>query len=496
MTLTRTLAAIALGVLLATSASAQQQGMTMPMPIKDYDDPGGGGDPNPPTGCQGAQNVVRISGFSFSPATVNIQAGQSVCWTWDTSSPHTVTADSDTFNSGPPASAGTFQVTFSTAGTFGYFCQVHGSKTSGMRGSVVVTGDPGGGDPGGGDDGPGKIQLSASAYSIVEGSSVTTTGPAGKKPASGGKVTITVARVGGSHGAASVLVGETKGTAKPGTDFLLPKTNVLKWKDGDDDPKTIQIPLVNDKTPEKDETFTVSLSKATGATLGTPTKAKVTIKDDDKRSALAEAPSDLRATGTGDGVELVWGDGTARGVALHVERSGEAGDDFREIAALPIEATSFVDRGLGADSTFLYRLRAEGPEGESESTAVVAAATDGSRGGCGDSGVCLDGRFEAMASWRRSPGEPARDAEALALPERPRSGLFAFGGRDDSQLVVSVLDGCAVNGHFWVDLAGTTALELEVRVRDTVTGRTWVHHAAGDGEGASVRDIDAFATCR
>jgi len=271
---------------------------------------------------------------------------------------------------------------------------------------------------------------------------------------------------------------------------------VLKWSDGDDDDKTLDIPIPNDRIVEKDESFTVTLSRATGAPMGTPSKAKVTIKDDDHRSALAEAPTDLRATGAGDGVELVWGDGTARGVALHVERSGEAGDDFREIAALPIEATSFVDRGLAADSTFLYRVRAQGTDGESESSAVVAAATDGPRGGCGDSGICLDGRFEAMASWRRSPGQPAQDAEALALPERPRSGIFAFGGGDDAQLVVSVLDGCAVNGHFWVYLAGATDLDVAVRVRDTLTGRTWVHHAAGDGEDAFVRDTDAFATCR
>lgn len=506
MTITRSLSALAVGILLAGAAGAQQHqhsGMTMPdhgmtMSVKDYDDPGGGsggGDPTPPAGCVGAQNVVRISGESFSPSGITIQAGQAVCWTWDTGLSHTVTADDGSFNSGSPMPAGTFQVTFPNAGTFGYYCIVHGSKTGGMRGTITVTGTTGGGDGGGGtDDGPGKIQLSASAYSVVEGSSVTTPGAARKKPASGGKVTITVRRVGGSHGAASVQVKETKGSAKPGTDFLIPKTTVLKWTDGDDDPRNIDIPLVNDKTPEKDETFTVSLSKATGATMGSPSKAKVTIKDDDHRRK-AVAPEALRAAGSSPGdVELSWGAGSARGNALHVERRAIEGGEFEDVATLGIDATSFVDHGLPLDSTFLYRVRAEGPDGETDLSVLAAAATDGPRGGCDDGTLCLGGRFEATALWRAAPGEPAHPAARMALVDRPGAGLLALRSGDDPQLLLEVRDGCATNGHYWVTLGGATDVELLVRVRDTATGRTWVRYVA-DGDDASIRDFDAFATC-
>jgi plastocyanin len=44
---------------------------------------------------------------------------------------------SGTSNS-PTQKAGTFSRSFSNAGSFDYFCTVHGTATTGMRGSVVV----------------------------------------------------------------------------------------------------------------------------------------------------------------------------------------------------------------------------------------------------------------------------------------------------------------------------------------------------------------------
>ena len=55
-------------------------------------------------------------------------------------------------------SSGTYQRTFADAGSFPYHCTIHGTATSGMRGSVTVTAPAGGeGDDGntGGNDGGG-----------------------------------------------------------------------------------------------------------------------------------------------------------------------------------------------------------------------------------------------------------------------------------------------------------------------------------------------------
>ena len=72
----------------------------------------------------------------FSPATVTIQAGQSVTWDWVTGT-HSIVSD-DTpaaFTPSSPQAAGQYTVTFPTAGTYGYHCGVHGSM---MTGTVLV----------------------------------------------------------------------------------------------------------------------------------------------------------------------------------------------------------------------------------------------------------------------------------------------------------------------------------------------------------------------
>ena len=83
----------------------------------------------------------------FDPKEINIKVGDTVKWTNNDIALHTVTSGKDRsdpnkgkdFNSGltfPDAlySGRTFQHTFTTAGTFPYFCQVY----PGMVGKVIV----------------------------------------------------------------------------------------------------------------------------------------------------------------------------------------------------------------------------------------------------------------------------------------------------------------------------------------------------------------------
>lgn len=74
---------------------------------------------------------------SYSPSTANITTGTTVTWTWSGGNyaQHSVTFN-DGVNSAAAKMSGTHSRTFATAGTFGYYCTVHGT---GMSGSVVVT---------------------------------------------------------------------------------------------------------------------------------------------------------------------------------------------------------------------------------------------------------------------------------------------------------------------------------------------------------------------
>ena len=87
---------------------------------------------------------VSIGDNFYNPSTVSIGVGESVTWTNDGSAPHTVTANDGSFDSSPncPSSfdacmqpGETYTHTFDAAGTFGYFCKVHGQS---MSGTVVV----------------------------------------------------------------------------------------------------------------------------------------------------------------------------------------------------------------------------------------------------------------------------------------------------------------------------------------------------------------------
>ena len=405
MTYRSILPALALGFLLTSAAWAQHHDHSMAMmgvDPKDYDDGGShGGDTNPPPGCNGVANKITITGTSFSPSTITVQAGQPVCWTWSQSISHNVHADDDSFTSGAPSSTGNFQITFNTPGTIGYHCQVHGSPGAGMHGTIVVQGSSDGG--GGGPSGPGKIGLNPSTYAV---------------DMSAGVVTVTVERAGGSDGKASVKYATAPGTAKAGKDFV-PRKGTLNWADGDGDPKTLQIAIRKARTPQPDKTFSVRLSKATGAAM-------------DNASAT---------------------------VTIHDDRTGAVA---------------------------------------SEARAVVVGEADGSTAACDETrALCLGGgRFEATVQWQPSTSRVDRSSKRVAVSDSPDTGLFAASPEEDPQILLQVLDRCAVNGHYWVDFAAVTDLEFTIRVRDTQTGRTKLYHHPAGATAAPVRDVEAFASCQ
>ena len=78
--------------------------------------------------------------LSFAPATVDIAAGGTVTWTWAAGNtmPHNVTSGDATpaFAASATQTSGSFTHTFASAGSFFYFCTVHGRNV--MNGTVNV----------------------------------------------------------------------------------------------------------------------------------------------------------------------------------------------------------------------------------------------------------------------------------------------------------------------------------------------------------------------
>lgn len=106
----------------------------------------------PAKGQEGSGVGASVSAIDnvFTPEVVRIQPGQTVRWTMDGRSPHTVDAADGSWASGRLDPGAGFARTFERPGVFPFFCRYHGRPGAGMAGTVVV-GDaplPGGGAPG------------------------------------------------------------------------------------------------------------------------------------------------------------------------------------------------------------------------------------------------------------------------------------------------------------------------------------------------------------
>jgi hypothetical protein len=121
---------------------------------------------------------------------------------------------------------------------------------------------------------------------------------------------------------------------------------------------------------------------------------------------------------------------------------------------------------------------------------AYAASTAGLAARCspGTTSLCVaDGRFSVSLRF----DSPAGSGEARAIPLTLNSGAFWFFSANNVELVVKVVDGRAVNGHFWVFYGALTDVEFTLSVTDTETGavRTFFNPA---GRLASVADVAAF----
>jgi len=105
---------------------------------------------NPGSGPTGD---ITVGNNVFTPSTLNVDPGRTVTWAWSPGGvDHNVTFDDGSPGS-PTQSSGSFQRTFSSAGSFAYHCSIHGANV--MHGVVVVGGGSGGGGGGGGGGGDG-----------------------------------------------------------------------------------------------------------------------------------------------------------------------------------------------------------------------------------------------------------------------------------------------------------------------------------------------------
>jgi plastocyanin len=81
-----------------------------------------------------ASKDVKIDNFTFGPADLTVPVGTTITWANRDDIPHTVVSTDKVFKSKVLDTDEKFAFTFSTPGTFPYFCSIHPKLT----GKVVV----------------------------------------------------------------------------------------------------------------------------------------------------------------------------------------------------------------------------------------------------------------------------------------------------------------------------------------------------------------------
>lgn len=229
----------------------------------------------------------------------------------------------------------------------------------------------------------GTLSLSASTASVAENA---------------GSVALFVRRTIGSTGAVSVDFTTSDGTAVAGTNYSL-TSGTLHWTDGDSANKTITVPVLDNAVYSGNKTFTITLSNPTGALLGSPPAATVTIIENE---AVNAAPQISVVTPTGPQTRIATGgagfffdttvtdDGlSGQPVALAwTTVSGPASAVFSSPGAADTTAS------FPADGTYVVRLTAnDGLLTATRDFTIVAGGTPGSGDGP-TSGLILRYKFD------------------------------------------------------------------------------------------------------
>lgn len=101
-------------------------------------------------------------------------------------------------------------------------------------------------------------------------------------------------------------------------------------------------------------------------------------------------------------------------------------------------------------------------------------------------------RFDVEITWRTADGQ---NGTGHGVELTSDTGYYWFFGENNVEAVVKVLDGCAVNGRYWVFAGGLTNVETEIRITDTVTREVRTYTNPQGRPFQPIQDTGAFAHC-
>jgi hypothetical protein len=343
---------------------------------------------------------------------------------------------------------------------------------------------------------PGVLRFNAGSFSVDEDA---------------GTATITVRRASGTDGTVTVDYATSDGSATAGADYQS-ASGTLTFSGGQGGTRSFQVGILDDSDTEGEETVELVLSNPTGgATLGSPAQVSLGIADDDLNAAgfLAFSSSTFQ-THEGAGTVAVTVERTG-GVAGAVSVGYATGGGSATAGTDYVSTSGTLNFADGEESkSFTVAILDDANE---ESVETIGLALSNPTGGVllgtpssalidisdnescqpNSTRLCLNqGRFRVEVNWRNFQDGTGNGEVVLDSND---SGLLYFFDPDNWEMLVKVLDGCALNDRFWVFAAATTNVEYTLEVTDTLTGTVKEYTNPLGVSAPAVTDTNAFATC-
>ncbi len=106
------------------------------------------------------------------------------------------------------------------------------------------------------------------------------------------------------------------------------------------------------------------------------------------------------------------------------------------------------------------------------------------------------GQFQATTLWAETASGARQDASAVAVSDR--SGYFWFFDSTSTEVSVKILDGTAVNGHYWVFVASSTTVPYALTITaasygcNSTTSTCTRTYISTSGANQNFVDLNAF----
>ncbi|HYL04791.1 MAG TPA: beta-propeller fold lactonase family protein [Thermoanaerobaculia bacterium] len=107
--------------------------------------------------------------------------------------------------------------------------------------------------------------------------------------------------------------------------------------------------------------------------------------------------------------------------------------------------------------------------------------------------MCLNnGRFQVQATFNAGA---SGSGAAQAVPLTSDTGYLWFFSASNVEAIVKVLNGCGLNGSYWVFAGGLTNVAVTLTVTDTQTGQSRQYTNPANTTYQPIQDTSAFKTC-